>query len=137
VRVLYAVLCEDAAERHDGRLDVEGIFHQLYAPGFPAQQDRMTLAVAVEWAPEERGEIEFSIHLLDPGRSPAITISGHTEVSDQGPAMGPPQTRIVMPLEGVVFPGEGTYQFELEARGETRPLTPLHLIHHRDQPPEG
>jgi hypothetical protein len=130
VRILYALLCEDAAERHDGRLDVEGVFHQLYAPGFPAQQDRMTLAVAVEWAPDERGRIDFAIHLLDPGRSPVITITGHTDVADQGPDMGPPQTRVVMPLEGVVFPAEGAYEFELEAAGEKRPLTPLLLIEH-------
>jgi hypothetical protein len=128
VRILYALLCEDAEQRHDGRLDAHGVFHQLYAPGFPAQQDSMTLAVAVEWGPEDRGKIEFSIHLMDPARSPVLTISGHTDVSDQGPRMGPPQTRIVMPLDRAVFPSEGTYEFELEV-GEGRvPLTPLHLI---------
>jgi hypothetical protein len=128
LKLLYALLCEDAHIRHDGRLDVHGIFHQLYAPGFPAQQDRMTLAVAVEWAPAERGRIEFAIDLLDASASPVITINGHTDVEDQGDLQGPPQTRLVMPLEGVVFPAEGSFLFQLTVAGEKLPLTPLHLI---------
>jgi hypothetical protein len=128
MKVLYALLCEQAQERNDGRLDVHGVFHQLYAPAFPAQQDRMTLAVAVEWEPHERGKIEFSIELMDPARSPALSITGHTDVSERQPMQGPPQTRMVMPLDGVVFPAEGTYAFELVVAGERQRLAPLHLI---------
>jgi hypothetical protein len=128
MKLLYALLCEDATERPDGRLDVHGVFHQLYAPGFPAQQDRMTLAVAVEWEPHERGRIEFSIELVDPSRSPALSITGHTDVADQQPMQGPPQTRVVMPLDDVVFPAEGTYAFELVVNGDRQRLAPLHLI---------
>jgi len=128
LKVLYALLCEQAQERNDGRLDVHGVFHQLYAPAFPAQQERMTLAVAVEWEPHERGKIEFSIELLDPSHSPALSITGHTEVGEREGMQGPPQTRVIMPLDGVVFPAEGTYTFELVVAGERRPVAPLHLI---------
>lgn len=128
MKLLYAVLCEDAGERMDGRLDVHGIFHQLYAPGFPAAQDRLTLAMAVEWDPGERGRIEFSIELVDPSRSPVLSITGHTDVSDQGAMQGPPQTRLLMPLENVMFPAEGTYTFELVVAGERQRIAPLHLI---------
>jgi hypothetical protein len=88
----------------------------------------MTLAVALEWEPNERGRIEFSIELVDPSRAPALSISGHTDVSDQQPFQGPPQTRLLMPLDGVVFPAEGTYAFELVIAGERQRLAPLHLI---------
>jgi len=128
MKVLYALLCEQAQERHDGRLDVHGVFHQLYAPAFPAQQERMTLAVAVEWEAHEQGKIEFSIELVDPSRSPALSITGHTDVSARQPFQGPPQTRLIMPLDGVVFPAEGTYAFELVVGGERQRLAPLHLI---------
>ncbi|HEU4560905.1 MAG TPA: hypothetical protein VFS20_23845 [Longimicrobium sp.] len=128
MKILYALLCEDAHERHDGRLDVHGVFHQLYAPGFPAAQDRLTLAMAVEWEPAERGRIEFSVELVDPSRSPVLSINGHTDVSEQLPMQGPPQTRLVVPLENVMFPTEGTYAFELVVSGERQRLAPLHLI---------
>lgn len=128
MKLLYALLCENANERTDGRLDVHGVFHQLYAPGFPAQQDQMTLAVSLEWEPHERGKIEFSIELVDPARSPVLSITGQTEVGEQQPFQGPPLTRMVMPLDGVVFPSEGSYLFELVLSGERTRLAPLHLI---------
>lgn len=128
MKLLYALLCEHAHDRHDGRLDVHGIFHQLYAPGFPASQDTLTLAMAVEWEPGEQGKIEFSVELVDPSRSPVLSITGHTDVGEQLPLQGPPQTRLVMPLENVMFPSEGTYTFDLVVNGERQRIAPLHLI---------
>jgi hypothetical protein len=128
VKLLYALLCEDARARADGRLDVDGIFHQLYAPGFPAQQDRLVLAMAVEWGPYETGRIDFKIDLLDPTDSPSLTINGHTDVAPQVRGEAPPVTRLVMPLENIVFPQAGTYEFELQVGEERVRLAPLHLI---------
>lgn len=129
MRVLYALICEDARERHDGRLDAHGIFHQLFAPGFPAQQDRLVLAVALEWNAGELGRQEFRIDLTDPSGSPVLTINGHTEVGEHAAGEAPPQTRLVMPLERVIFPAGGTYLFEMRVgAGETLPLCPLHLV---------
>lgn len=132
MKVLYSFLCEDANPRHDGRVDVTGIFTQLYAPGFPAQQDRMVLVAAIEWDAVERGQIPFSIDLLDPDRAPVGTISGGSEVRDVPDLAGPPQTRLVMPLENVVFPKEGTYEFELKVGDARQVLALLHLIENPD-----
>ena len=127
MRVLYAVVCEDAHERDDGRVDLLGIFHQLYAPGFPAQQDRLTLVVVLEWDGWEAGRIDFSIDLLDPSGSPALSINGHTDVS-AAEVGAPPQTRLVMPMEGIVFPVVGSYDFVFEGGEHRVRLAPLHLI---------
>jgi hypothetical protein len=128
LRVLYAVVCEDAESRTDGRIDAHGIFHQLYAPAFPARQDQMVLMVNVEWSERETGRNEFRIDLLDPSGSPAITISGHTDVGEAAEYDAPPQSRIIIPLEDVVFPVEGKYEFELHARGERVGVAPLYLV---------
>ena len=127
MRVLYAVICERAAARPDGRMDLHGVFHQLYAPGFPAQQDRMVLAVNVEWDAGEDGRQVFRIDLLDPSRTPTITINGHTDVSPTEDGT-PPQTRLVMPLDGIVFPVAGSYLFQLHVGEAAVPLAPLHLV---------
>jgi len=132
VRVLYALNCEHAENREDGRLDVHGIFHQLYAPGFPAKQDQMVLALAIEWDIEEPGRREFKIDMMDPSGSPALTISGHTDVTPRTEDESPPQTRLVMPMEGVVFPVAGTYLFELQVGDAAFQLAPLHLIENPD-----
>ncbi len=132
MRVLYALICEEASAREDGRLDARGVFHQLYAPGFPAQQDRMVVAIALEWNGGEQGRRDFRIDLLDPARSPTLTINGHTDVGSREPHSGPPQTRLVMPLDGVVFPSPGTYLFQLHVGGEISDLGPIHLIENPD-----
>lgn len=128
MRVLYAFNCEHAEARQDGRLDVHGIFHQLFAPGFPAKQDHMVLALALEWDEEGEGRREFKIDLVDPSGSPSLTISGHTDVSARIPGEAPPQTRLVLPMQEIVFPTAGTYFFELKVGEERWTLAPLHLV---------
>lgn len=132
MRTLYALVCEDASVRGDGRVDVHGVFHQLYAPGFPAQQDRLVLAVAIEWDAGETGRREFRIDLMDPTGSPALTVSGHTDIEAAAEGEAPPQTRLIMPIDRVIFPAAGTYRFELHVGDERTPLSPLHLIENPD-----
>lgn len=114
--------------RPDGRVDLSGVFHHLFAPGFPAQQDRMTLVVVVEWTEEEAGRTPFKIDLLDPSGAPVGTISGHTEVGTPKPMEPPQQTRLVMALDNVVFPAAGTYEFELHVGEHRERVAILHLI---------
>lgn len=128
MRVLYAVLCEEANAREDGRADIRGVFHHLFAPGFPAQQDRMTLMLVVEWEPADVGTVHFRIDLLDPTESPVGTINGHTEVGTPGPMEPPQRTVLAMGLEGVIFPQPGKYEFELNALQRRIRVAPLHLI---------
>jgi hypothetical protein len=132
LRVLYAVICEDATARPDGRVDMHGVFHQLYAPGFPAAQDRMVLAAALEWNEGELGRRAFRIDLLDPAQTPVLTISGHTDVGPSAGGDAPPQTRLVMPLENVIFPTAGTYVFHLFQDEADVPVAPLHVIENPD-----
>lgn len=132
MRVLYALNCEHAAPRADGRLDVHGVFHQLFAPGFPAKQDNMVLALAIEWDTEGEGRRDFGIDLIDPSGSPSLTISGHTDVTPQRPGEAPPRTLLVMPMEEIVFPTAGTYLFRLKVDEQKWDLAPLHLIESDD-----
>lgn len=128
MRVLYALLCRGTDTNDDGSLNVQGISYQLYARDFPAQQDEITLATAIEWEPHERGRIPFTIEMMDPARAPALTINAETDVGDAQAILGPPQTRLVIPLNDLVFMTEGTYDFELQVGEERVALAPLHLI---------
>lgn len=126
MHVLYGVICEGAREQENGRLDLNGVFHQLLAPGFPASQEAMTLVINLEWDQGEFGEVEFEIHLMGPDHQPVFRIQASTDVVRDGGA--PPQTRIIIPLEDVFFPLPGVYEFEVSA-GQTKCRTArLHLI---------
>ena len=132
MRVLYTVISEQAAARTDGRMDLSGVFHQLYAPGFPAQQDQMVLTTVIEWNEGEAGRKEFRIDLTDPSQAPVLTISGHTDVGPIDGQDAPPQTRLVMPLQDVVFPVAGSYLFQLFMDEATVALAPIHLVENPD-----
>ena len=128
MKVLYSVIAEDAQLRHDGRMDVHGVFHELYAPGFPAKQDRLTLVTTIEWDATERGAIDFTVNLLDPDRAPALTINAQTQVEDQYAVHRPARTQMAIPIDGLVFPSAGTYEFQLTVGEHSEPLTPIYLI---------
>ncbi|HEX6938940.1 MAG TPA: hypothetical protein VF158_05970 [Longimicrobiales bacterium] len=120
MELILACACDDATVRPDGKLDISGIFNELSAPGFPAMQDRMTVVFIVEWGPEETGRLPLRADLVDEANRPVLTIQGHTEVEARGSDRARPQTRLIMPLEDVVFPAAGRYHFELKVGEQTR-----------------
>jgi hypothetical protein len=128
MRLTTAALCEQAHERPDGRLDLVGIFRELSAPGFPAVQEHMTAVFVLEWGSEEAGAQPLRADLLGPGGRRVLSIEGQTEVSAGGPDVVP-QTRLIMPLEKVVFPAPGDYEFELIAGGDAIRVCPLRIRH--------
>ncbi|MGH7445999.1 MAG: DUF6941 family protein [Longimicrobiales bacterium] len=113
-----SAVCESAHERPDGRLDLSGIFNELSAPGFPAMQEHMTVVFLVEWESGETGELPLRADMIDESGRKLLTIQGHTQVEARGNDRSPPQTRLIMPLDKVVFPTPGRYRFELVAGGD-------------------
>jgi len=119
MKLILSVTCDGARERPDGKLDIQGLFNELSAPGFPAMQERMTAIFILEWSDDEAGEQPLRADLVDEQGQRVLTIQGHTQVATRGADRAPAQTRIVMPLEQVVFPRAGRYTFELVAAGDT------------------
>ncbi|MEJ2502566.1 MAG: hypothetical protein P8177_04485 [Gemmatimonadota bacterium] len=112
MNLLISLACEDARARPDGRLDFIGVFDRLQAPGFPAAQDRMMVVFVMEWDPSDTGRHDFTADLVAPDGRTVLTIEGHTDVRVP-PEGGRPRTRLMMPLERVVFPVAGEYRFIL------------------------
>jgi hypothetical protein len=114
-----SAVCEAARERPDGRIDMVGVFYELSAPGFPAEQDRMTAVFVVEWSPEEAGQQPIRADLVDEQGQKILTIQGHTDVDARDAGRAPAQTRLIMPLERVRFRTPGRYRFDLVAGGDS------------------
>ena len=125
MNLILALACDEAHVRDDGKLDVTGIFNELGAPGFPAQQDHMTVVFVFEWAAEERGTQPLRADLIDDNNEMVLTIQGETEVAARTPDQPPAQTRLLLPLENVIFPHAGRYRFRLKAGTATAEALPL------------
>ena len=128
MRILASAVCDHAAASPDGKLDVRGIFHDLYAAGFPARQARMMLVLALEWDRADSGRYTFRVDVRGPGGKTTLTLEGHSEVTPRPADRPPPRTRLVMPLEDVVFPEPGRYDFRGTAKGRTLRGPVLYLI---------
>ena len=116
-----AAVCDEANERPDGKLDLVGVFDELGAPGFPAVQDRMTVVFVLEWSADEAGRQPLRADLVDEQDRRVLTIQGHTDVAPaRESGVTRARTRLVMPLERVIFPHAGRYHFDLIAGGDVR-----------------
>ena len=118
MHIQLALVCDDARMRPDGKMDVEGVFNDLAAPGFPAKQERMVLVTTIEWDRGEEGRNKFKVDLMGPDGRPSLTVDGETEVDRRPADRPPPRTRLIMPLENVVFPRAGKYTFEVRVKGK-------------------
>lgn len=125
MELILALACDEARVRPDGKLDVTGIFNELGAPGFPAAQEHMTVVFVIEWDASEAGSQPLRADLVDENGQKVLTIQGETEVERRSPEQPPPQTRVVLPLEKVVFPHPGKYHFEVRAGTEMREALPM------------
>ena len=114
---MLSALCDEVTERADGKLDLIGIVSDLGAPGFPAMQDRIVAVFVMDWDGEEFGRQAFRADLLDEQDRKVLTIEGHTDVPETHAGVSA-RTRLILPLERVVFPHAGRYHFQLVAGGD-------------------
>ncbi len=121
--------CENAATGSDGKLNVNGIFNELYASGFPARQEQVILAGIVEWDRDEEGKQPFTIHLMDPDENPIFTIHGYSEVDARPDSRPPARTHLIFPLENLVFTSPGQYRIRMDISGQRISGPSLYLLH--------
>jgi hypothetical protein len=127
MNLVLAIACDAATVSPQGKLDVQGIYNELSAPNFPAAQERLTVVLVLEWSARDAGEQPIRADLIGPDGEMVITIQGHTEVELAPDNEVPPQTRMILPLENVVFQHPGRYFFRVKAGTEEFEALPLYV----------
>ena len=95
----------------------------------------MMLVVSIEWDRDDDGRFKFRVDLFDPTGRPSLTVEGETDVDRRPPDRPPARTRLIMPLENVVFPVAGAYRFRVRVKGQDFDGPVLHLL--QGSTPEG
>jgi hypothetical protein len=129
------LFCTDAGAGADGRLNIHGIFNELYALDFPARQDRIVLAGIVEWQRDLQGRIPFKMDLADPAGLSIFTIDGHTDIEHQPSSRSPAKTQFILPMVNVMFPTPGCYQMRIDFDGNKIAGPSMYLILRSDGNP--
>jgi len=128
MQLRFSAICEDARPTPDGRLDVHGVYHDLSAPSFPARQDHLVLVLVLEWDRSDHGRYLFKANLEDERGKASLTVEGETEVHHPAPGSPPARSQLIMPLDNVVFPRAGQYQFKVRMKGQTFDGPSLYLM---------
>ena len=132
----FSAICDDARPTPEGKIDLHGVYSDLSAPGFPAQQDKLVLVLVLEWAPPDEGRYLFKADLEDDDGNISLTVEGETEVRAQAPGHPPSRSQLIMPLEEVIFPHPGQYTFRVKVKGQTLPGPGVFLIEVPEQAAE-
>jgi hypothetical protein len=127
MNLVLAIACDKAEVAADGKLNVEGIYNELSAPDFPAAHPALTVVLVIEWDMHDVGEQPIRADLMDPEDEMVVTIQGHTDVELAPDNEVPPQTRIILPLENVVFQKPGRYHLRVQAGSATVDALSLYL----------
>ena len=122
------LFCADAQARADGKLDIHGVFNELYAPDFPARQDQMVLVGIVEWQRDLQGRIPFTVDLTDSDGKAIFSIEGHTDVDARPASKAPAKTHFILPLKNVMFPAPGHYRAQININSCELSGPSMHLM---------
>jgi hypothetical protein len=122
------LFCADAQARPDGKLDIHGVFNELYAPDFPARQDQMVLVGIVEWQRDLQGRIPFTVDLIDSDGKAIFSIEGHTDVDARPASKAPAKSHFILPLKNVMFPEPGCYRVRIRINDSELAGPSMHLM---------
>ena len=126
---LNLFFCEDANTTDNGKLNVQGIYNELYSSGFPAKQDHMTLAGIIEWDRKDHGEQTFRIDIVDPENKSIFSIDANTEVENRPESRPPAISHLIFPLENLIFTEPGQYRTYLSIENDKISGPSLYLLY--------
>jgi len=123
VEVPLGLLADAANVSQEGKLNVLGVFDEISSAAFPAVHSALVLVLRFECNSTEFNQTKpISIIFRDADGREINRIDGELVVSGKGPAGG---SQVIIPVTGLILPGEGAYDFVIQVSGETKKHIPL------------
>jgi len=126
---LLTILAADYANiAQGGKLNVMGIFRNIYSTKFPALHPSMVLIIKLG---AELGEYEdertLTVKLLNPDGVELMKITNPIRIPE-GKGGQRPEVNAILALNGIVFPEPGRYQFSVQVDKDIKGGLPLDII---------
>ncbi len=132
-----ATLCDFAAE-YQGKMVISGTFDALAAKATPVVHPQCSLAMRFCFTPEDDGEHELQISVIDEDGKPInekMPIKGAMPV--KMPENSAFMTRhLIVGFQGLSFPRPGVYSVDILVDNELIQRLPLRIIKVEDQQPQ-
>lgn len=127
MKELLFLVADYANMTGDGKLNVMGIFEEIYSSNFPARHPSMHLVASLAAELGEYGqERNFTVKLLDEDGLQLLELGGTFQVPI-GQRGRKPQINMIFDLKDVVFPKPGIYQIALFIDKDHKCATSLYL----------
>lgn len=111
MRPILFLVADYANITREGKLNVMGIFNDIYSFNFPGRHSSMHLVCKLGAELGEYGQTrEFAVKLLDDDGNQIMDVAGQFQVP-KGERGRKPEVNIILELKDVVFPKPGSYQF--------------------------
>lgn len=140
IKIPFALLADYSNISREGKLNILGIFTQLYAPKEPVTHPQMQLVYTLEADRAETGrKHRLEIELIDGDGKKVFSFGGDLEFSQ--PPAG--ETRVIanqnLVMNNIQFPHFGKYEFKILVNGEVRGEVEFNVIPTPPQvaPPQG
>jgi len=126
----------DAANRTDnGKLNLLGVFHTLYALQAPCQHPHMSIVINFEATAMERGTRQkVGIRLVNADGKPVLQMPESFLDVPHDPTVVTPQLSLIANISGVMFETFGSYQFDITVGNDILGRIPI-TIARLAQPP--
>ena len=119
MNVRIAVLADFASITNDNKLNILGVFTDLFATKVPAVHPQMQLVTVLEFDSTEAGDKDLKLVLVDEDGREVFSISGILRV-ERGSAGRQVITHQIFNFNNLTFPKYGEYEFVILINGDRK-----------------
>lgn len=122
-----ALLADCANVSRDGKLNIMGIFEQIFAAQFPAVHPSMQLVTRVEATPFETGTHAVRVAFSDADARELFAVPGTLAVPESRAGENVSVNQIFV-FNGLILPAPGRYEFIVTVGAEELGRVALHVV---------
>jgi hypothetical protein len=133
MELTHAFLADAANMTESGKLNVLGVFNQIYSANFPYRHPQMTCVVRLMAQPAEFGkEKDLEITLMDSdGKSLGALRAETTVPTPEGGRRA--YIELILGLNNVPFQHPGDYEFAILVDGEQKGTIPIEVVERKPE----
>ncbi|MBI3741700.1 MAG: hypothetical protein HY257_08095 [Chloroflexi bacterium] len=131
MRLKLATLCDYASVSEGGKLNILGIFSNIWARSAPITHALMYLVAQMEFDFLEVGQKQFRVVLVDEDGKETLNLGGEMNVP-QATSAEPANVNQIFVFNNTTFPKFGDYEFQVSVNGETCAQISLRVLQMRD-----
>jgi hypothetical protein len=126
MELTLALLADYANISREGKLNIMGIFEQIYALHFPAVHAQLQLVMRVESNPFEAGTHPLRVAFIDGDAHELFAIPGNLTIPESHSGENVTTNQIFV-LNGLALPKPGAYEFVISIKDEELGRVPLRV----------